>query len=164
MRISTKAMTLVITLGGLSLAAGQAMAGCGFAEPGTAGKKPMVYRNDGTGRLFQVDFPDFYGPFRYSRITGLWKFVFSAKGDTGPGAPSNAIPMPDGATVDAGFVTWHDDGTELMNSGRTPASGSFCMGVWKQTGPRTYELNHWALSWIPDYEPGQTQSWSQNPA
>ena len=63
--------------------------------------------------------------------------------------------------VDAGFVTWHDDGTELMNSGRAPASGSFCMGVWKQVGNSTYKLNHWALSWIPDYQPGQTKSWSE---
>ena len=65
--------------------------------------------------------------------------------------------------VDAGFVTWHDDGTELMNSGRAPASGSFCMGVWKQVGNSTYKLNHWALSWIPDYQPGQTKSWSELP-
>lgn len=50
-----------------------------------------------------------------------------------------------------------------MNSGRAPASGSFCMGVWKQVGPRTYRLNHWALSWIPDYQPGITDSWSQLP-
>jgi hypothetical protein len=96
-------------------------------------------------------------------ITGLWKFTFTAEGDTGSGAPSNALPLPDGAPVDAGFVTWHDDGTELMNSGRTPASGSFCMGVWKQVGPLTYKLNHWALSWIPDYQPGATDSWSQIP-
>ena len=24
------------------------------------------------------------------------------------------------------------------------------MGAWKQTGPTTYKLNHWALSWTPD--------------
>ena len=37
------------------------------------------------------------------------------------------------------------------------------MGVWKQVGPSTYKLNHWALSWIPDYHPGATNSWSQIP-
>jgi hypothetical protein len=37
------------------------------------------------------------------------------------------------------------------------------MGVWRQVGGDSYRLNHWALSWIPDYEPGQTQSWDQLP-
>jgi len=157
MKISTKMMTAVITLGGLTLAAGQAMAGCGTTEARTAGAKPMVYRSDGSGELFRTSF----GPFNTSEITGLWKFVFTAEGDVGPGAPPNALPLPNGTPVDAGFVTWHDDGTELMNSGRTPASGSFCMGVWKQVGPHTYRLNHWALSWIPDYQPGVTNSWSE---
>lgn len=30
--------------------------------------------------------------------------------------------LKSGYLVDAGFVAWHDDGTELMNSGRAPAS------------------------------------------
>src|SRR5262249_4473417 len=55
----------------------------------------------------------------------------------------------DAPPVDKGFVTWHADGTELMNSGRPPMTGSFCMGTWKQVGPATYVLNHWALSWDP---------------
>jgi hypothetical protein len=29
-------------------------------------------------------------------------------------------------------------------------TGSFCMGVWKQTGRRTFSLNHWALAWAAD--------------
>ncbi|MGH8220932.1 MAG: hypothetical protein ACREUT_20545 [Steroidobacteraceae bacterium] len=156
MKISTRAMSAVITVGGLMLAAGQVMAGCG-PGPGVASAKPMMYRDDGKGELFRSSF----GPFNTSAITGLWKFTFTAKGDVGTGAPSNALQFPDGTPVDAGFVTWHDDGTELMNSGRTPASGSFCMGVWRQTGPHTYKLNHWALSWIPDYQPGMTDSWAQ---
>ena len=157
MKISMKMMTAVITVGGLILAAGQAMAGCGAAVPRVAGAKPMVYRDEDTGRAFRSSF----GPFNASEITGLWKFVFTAEGDVGAGAPPNALPFPNGTPVDAGFVTWHDDGTELMNSGRAPVSGSFCMGVWKQVGPNTYRLNHWALSWIPDYHPGMTDSWSQ---
>ena len=159
MKISTKTMTAVITVGGLILAAGQAVAGCGVPEPGRAGAKPMIYRGDGQGKLFRTSF----GPFNTSAITGLWRFSFTAEGDVGAGAPANALPFPNGTPVDAGFVTWHDDGTELMNSGRTPASGSFCMGVWKQIGPNTYRLNHWALSWIPDYKPGMTDSWSEIP-
>ena len=37
------------------------------------------------------------------------------------------------------------------------------MGVWKQVGARTYRLNHWALSWIPDYQPNVTHSRSALP-
>ena len=44
-------------------------------------------------------------------------------------------------------ATWHADGTEIMNSGRAPMTGSFCMGAWKQTGDRSFKLNHIALSW-----------------
>lgn len=152
--------TAIVSFTGLILAAGQAMAGCGMGEIGAAGAKPMAYRDDGGGGLLRASFLQ---PYYTAPITGLWKFVFTAKGDTGANAPANALPLPDGAPVDAGFVTWHDDGTELMNSGRAPASGSFCMGVWKQVGSRTYKLNHWALSWIPDYQPGVTNSWSQLP-
>ncbi|HEX3844445.1 MAG TPA: hypothetical protein VHV80_08800 [Steroidobacteraceae bacterium] len=152
--------TTRVTFTGLILATGQAMAACGMGGIGHAGAKPMAYRSDDGGSLFRTSFLE---PFYTSPITGLWKFVFTAKGDTGSHAPSNALPLPDGALVDAGFVTWHDDGTELMNSGRAPSSGSFCMGVWKQVGSRTYKLNHWALSWIPDYQPGVTNSWSQLP-
>ncbi len=153
--------TAMIMFTGLILAAGQAMAGCGVGATAAAGAKPMIFRSDGGGGLLKTDyFPgdhlvlvSSFGPFRTSAITGLWKFTFTSDG-THPGPPQ-------GAPVDAGFVTWHDDGTEIMNSGRTPASGSFCMGVWKQVGMRTYELNHWATSWIPMYVPGQTNSWSE---
>jgi hypothetical protein len=76
-------------------------------------------------------------------IVGLWKFSFVAQGN--PDGP------PDGTVVDFGYATWHADGTELMNSGaRSPQSSNFCMGVWKQTAPGTFRLNHYALSWTPD--------------
>ncbi|MGH2835950.1 MAG: hypothetical protein ACRDKD_07025 [Solirubrobacteraceae bacterium] len=128
------------------------------------GAKPMVYRDGSAGRLLPADFRG-GGPFTTAAITGLWSFVFTAQGNTGPNAPANAIGLPDGAVADAGYVTWHDDGTEIMNSGRAPVSGSFCMGVWKQIGPRTYRLNHWALSWLANYPfpPGTPPSWSSLP-
>ena len=75
-------------------------------------------------------------------IVGLWKVKFVSKGNTG-------IGIPDGAPIDEGYATWHSDGTEIMNSGRAPKTGSFCMGVWKQTGRSSYRLNHFALSWDP---------------
>ena len=72
-------------------------------------------------------------------IVGLWNFTFTAKGTPG---------IPDGTLLDAGYATWHSDGTEIMNSSRPPQSSSFCMGAWKRVG-RTYRLNHFALSWDP---------------
>lgn len=158
-RVMLKA-TAIVTFAGLILTTGQAMAGCGMGEVGTAGARPMMYRSDDSGGLLRTAYLE---PYVNSAITGLWRFTFTAKGDVGSGAPVNALPLPDGTPVDAGFVTWHDDGTEIMNSGRAPSSGSFCMGVWKQVGSRTYKLNHWALSWIPDYQPGVTNSWSELP-
>lgn len=70
-------------------------------------------------------------------IVGLWKFVFTAT-------------SPFAGPFDAGYVAWHSDGTELMNSGRAPTTGDFCMGVWKQIGRSTYKLNHFGLSWAFD--------------
>jgi hypothetical protein len=71
-------------------------------------------------------------------IVGLWKVKLVSQNNAG---------IPDGAVIDAGYATWHSDGTEIMNSGRAPLTGSFCMGVWKQTGRFTFKLNHFALSW-----------------
>ena len=71
-------------------------------------------------------------------IVGLWQVTFTSKNTPG---------IPDGAVIDAGYATWHGDGTEIMNSGRPPITGSFCMGVWEQVGRSTFRLNHVALSW-----------------
>ena len=71
-------------------------------------------------------------------ITGMYQFTMVAQGNK---------TIPDGVTLDQGFTVWHADGTEIMNSGKPPSSGSFCLGVWVQTGVRSYKLNHWALNW-----------------
>lgn len=71
-------------------------------------------------------------------IVGLWQVTFTSKDTTG---------IPDGTVVDAGYATWHADGTEIMNSGRPPITGNFCMGVWKQVRRSTFRLNHVGLSW-----------------
>lgn len=146
------------------LAAGLLAASSFAAHAGCGGDfRPAVYHPDeGGGGMLRTHL-DSFAPFNTAEITGLWKFVFTAQGNTGPNAPEHALPIPDGTPIDAGYVTWHDDGTELMNSGRAPATGSFCMGAWKQIGRDTYRLQHWALSWIPDYQPGVTQSWGQVP-
>jgi len=69
-------------------------------------------------------------------IVGMWHVTFTAEGNE-PGPP-------DDTPIDNALVTWHSDGTELMNSARPPQDGNFCMGVWKKTGRYTYKLNHFA--------------------
>jgi hypothetical protein len=64
-------------------------------------------------------------------ITGMWQVTFTA-GTT---------------TIDTGYSIWHADGTEIMNSGdRSPLTGNFCMGVWKNINNH-YKLNHAAIAW-----------------
>jgi hypothetical protein len=64
-------------------------------------------------------------------IVGMWAFTMAASGFS-----------------DFGYQQWHSDGTEFMNSGtRAPATQNFCLGVWTQTGPSRYHLNHFALSY-----------------
>ncbi len=71
-------------------------------------------------------------------IVGFWKVTFVAKGNAG---------IPDGTVIDFGYAQWHDDGTEILNSSRPPATGNFCLGVWKKASePSRYRLNHFALS------------------
>src|SRR5215813_7608396 len=69
-------------------------------------------------------------------IVGMWHVTFTAQG--------NQAGPPDGTPIDNALVTWHSDGTELMNSARPPQDGDFCMGVWKKAGKNTYKLNHFA--------------------
>jgi hypothetical protein len=58
------------------------------------------------------------------------------------------IAEPDGTVVDAALIQWHGDHTEMQNSTtRAPSTGSICTGTWKQTGERTFLLNHFALLW-----------------
>jgi hypothetical protein len=70
-------------------------------------------------------------------IVGFWHVKFVSKGTTG---------IPDGAVIDQGFSQWHQDGTEILNSSRPPATSNFCLGVWEKTGDHSYKLNHFALS------------------
>jgi hypothetical protein len=58
-------------------------------------------------------------------IVGLWKVTMVA----------------DGAVIDIGFDAWHGDGTETLNDA-SPVSHNVCLGVWAQTGRRTFQLKH----------------------
>jgi hypothetical protein len=76
-------------------------------------------------------------------IVGLWKSTWLSDGNNPNGPPLN-VPVEDGA-----YVTFHSDGTELMNSNRPSISGNFCMGVWQQTGRSSFKVNHWAMACDP---------------
>jgi hypothetical protein len=69
-------------------------------------------------------------------IVGMWHVIFTAKTQNGETVPDGLPPL------DNSVVVWHPDGTEIMNSSRSAQDGNFCLGVWKQTGERSYYLNH----------------------
>ncbi len=139
---------------GLALA-GQANAGCSplaksadpLGKPGTSGKVemgaralPAVFTRADASGGWLMPVHNQGGP---ESIVGLWKFEMLAKS-----TPAHTNPMPNGALIDFGTAAWHDDGTELMNSGaRKPADGDFCQGVWEQVGANEFVLNHYALSY-----------------
>jgi len=68
-------------------------------------------------------------------IVGMWHVIFTAE-------TQNGQAVPGGVVIDNSVVVWHSDGTEIMNSSRSAQDGNFCLGIWKQTGQRTYVLNH----------------------
>jgi hypothetical protein len=75
----------------------------------------------------------------HESIVGMWHVKFIAK---------NSHGIPDDTEIDAGYQQWHSDGTEiLLSAGRKPMDGNVCFGVWKQTRPREYKLNHFAAPW-----------------
>jgi hypothetical protein len=141
MRNSIGSVTAILAVGAVGLlgAAHEAHAGCGSGPGTSAGTNPFLNGAFGLhaaaltsassgGRFLTISDSN---ALPAAAIVGLWKFTFTV-----------------GTTVfDEGFVTWHADGTELMNSGKPPITSSFCMGAWEEYGPGKYSLNHWALSW-----------------
>ncbi len=128
--------------------AGVLTLGTAFPATASAGCAPAPEFSNQTAHFIQAA----YSPLLFRlvsddgrpSIVGLWKFTFTSLGNANNTPPFNP---PDGAPLDAGFVTWHSDGTEIMNSGRDPATSSFCLGTWRSSGPWGYTLNHFALSW-----------------
>jgi hypothetical protein len=60
-------------------------------------------------------------------ILGVWKMVLYAGGELN----------------DVGFEQFSAGGTELVNDvGAFNAGNNFCIGAWKQVGPRSYDLVH----------------------
>jgi len=65
-------------------------------------------------------------PPHEATAVGLWESTFNAT---------------DGSTF-VGFETIYADGNELLIDNSAPATDNVCSGVWEQTGPRTYTINH----------------------
>lgn len=120
---------------GTPLAAGSRSAAYTAAEFGHM--VPAVFLPGQTARLVKVGDPAAEG----AAIVGLWEFEFRAKGNTA---------IPDGALIDFGTITWHEDGTEMtISGGRSPAVGDTCMGAWRQVGRSTFRLTHLAMPFGP---------------
>ena len=107
-------------LGALAVAAPAAWAGCG-----SPAVQPASYPLPNGAQLIPAN-------LGAQGVVGLWAVQFTVGGNP----------------FDFGYAEWHSDGTEIMNSGsRPPATENFCMGVWRQSGPNTYHLKHYALSY-----------------
>lgn len=109
-----------------------ARAGCGSSRQ-PAAELPF---KDLKAKVAQQEAEGPGGNLGIDAMTGLWKFTFTIKDSA-----NNDV------TIDAGFQTWHADGTEITNSSHPPVTGSFCMGVWERIAPRTYKVNHYAMPW-----------------
>ena len=117
---------LKVSLAGLVVAGALAVAPAAWAGCGdVALRQSASYVTDSDNRYFQLANDD-------GSIVGMWSVQFLIGGNQ----------------IDFGYVQWHADGTEFMNSGgRAPATQNYCMGVWKRTAPSTYHLNHYAISY-----------------
>jgi hypothetical protein len=134
----TLAATGVAVLLGL-LFVSHAAAQCGGAVPKAGETHANWYLPAGQVRLLQTAFVLAGDHGDGAGIVGFWHFKLVSQGSTG---------IPDGAEVDAGYTQWHSDGTEITNSGgHAPITSNFCLGVWKQTGERSYQLSHFAIAW-----------------
>lgn len=133
MKTTLRSFTLVLVLGVGTVVVPAARAECGYspsAQKGGASLLPQSWQGSGFGTVSFLLASD-----HQDGIVGMWKVYFTAKGNA---------DIPDGAPIDTALVVWHSDGTEIMNSGRPPQDGDFCMGVWEKTGWHRFRLNHFA--------------------
>ena len=129
MRHAFKASLIGLGALGVAAAAPAAFAGCASIDPASY---QIGQTDSGDAQLIRTaTVPPNLGA---NGIVGLWSISL----------------MAGGSQIDWGYSEWHSDGTEIMNSGgHTPASGNFCLGVWRQSGPNTYHLKHYPLAYDP---------------
>lgn len=129
-------------LAGLIGVAGSAGAQCGGLRTGQFMQPSNWHQEATTPRLLQASSLQVEAEEAKNdstAIVGFWHVKFISEG---------SAKIPDGTEVDAGYAQWHSDGTEIMNSaGRSPVTGAFCLGVWASTGPREFQLNHFAAAY-----------------
>lgn len=120
--------------------------GAGFAQSAHAGcadfqptKKAVSWQTPASffGGLSFLRASDERDQWQREDIVGMWRFTMTIAG-----------PQGQAIVIDDGYEQWHEDGTEIINSGaHAPNTSNFCLGVWAQTGPGTYKLNHFPLAW-----------------
>ncbi len=131
-----------------------AYAGCGLYSPVAHGANglPQI----GAPQLEPSHYGDDEGGIKSDpSMVGTWKEKWISEGSTG---------IPDGTEVDAAYAQWHSDGTEINVSGlRAPLTGDVCLGEWIKTGPRTYRMNHFGVSYDSTGQvligPARIQQW-----
>jgi hypothetical protein len=116
-----------------------AHAGCGLYTPvpHTASWRPQI----ATPRLVlsALSIDDEAATSHGPSMVGTWKEHWISEGSEG---------IKDGTEVDAAYAQWHSDGTEINVSGlRAPLTGDVCLGEWIRTGARTYQMNHFGVSY-----------------
>ena len=114
----------------LFFAATNVVAACGDPlglKPAVVSKLPFLVQAGGAGgQAHQALEPGTGVPDNNTSIVGLWYVNYTSGGQ----------PLYES------FDQWHSDGTELENPNLAPATGPLCVGVWKQTGARTFKLHH----------------------
>ena len=132
------------TLSALALAtmfAPYAHAGCGLYSPvpHAASWRPQIASPRLVMAALAIDDDDATPPGH--SIVGTWKEKWIAEA-------GSSSEFPVGSEFDASYSQWHSDGTEINVSGlRPPLTGEVCLGEWIKTGARTYELNHFGVSY-----------------
>ena len=123
-----------LLIGAAALTSVAALAPAAFAGCGNVPVQPASYQHGSDDA--QLTRTAFVTPanFEPQGIVGLWSFSF----------------VSGGVQIDWGYTEWHPDGTEITNSGgHSPASGNFCLGVYRQTGPNSFHLKHFPLGYDP---------------
>jgi hypothetical protein len=139
-----KAIVASLALFGFGATLQQAHAGCLEYQPTKKAAKNWQTPGEffASQKLVKVD--DAASLSSTGAIVGLWAFKYTSRGNEA------TLGIPDGAPIDGGNTIFFADGNEVTYSGvRDPATGAVCLGVWKQTGEYSYELNHIGLSWDP---------------
>jgi hypothetical protein len=149
---------IVLVLSGLALATivvPYAHAGCGLYSPvrHAASSQPGIAMPRLVSAAFIINRD---GDERSEpSMVGTWKEHWISEGSSG---------IPDGTEVDASYAQWHSDGTEINVSGlRAPLTGDVCLGEWIKTGARTYQMNHFGVSYDSTGQnlvgPARIQQW-----